>query len=261
MGLGALGFHARLIQLARRCNSTSFRKFFMSKFAIITGASKGIGAATAIRFLDAGYRVINLSRSANADSRVTNIGVDLSQPVFADALRQSLLPQLKGASSITLVHNAALYTRDTVENIEPQDFAAIFQVNVIASVQLNQLLLPLMGQSSSILYVGSTLSEKAVAGNVGYVTSKHAVAGLMRATCQDLVGRGIHTACICPGFTETEMLMSHLQTEEVKQQIASMLSFNRLVQPPEIAEVLYFAAQNPAINGSMLHANLGQIER
>jgi len=231
------------------------------KVAVITGASKGIGAAAAQRFLEAEYRVINLSRSNNPDSRVRNIGVDLSSPDFVQRLNDVLLPELDGAELISLIHNAALYTRETVENIHAVDFAAIFQVNVIASVQLNQLLLPKMTRGSSILYVGSTLSEKAVAGNVGYVTSKHAVAGLMRATTQDLVGRGIHTACICPGFTETEMLMSHLQTDEVKRQIASMLSFNRLVQPAEIADLLYFASQNPAINGSMLHANLGMIER
>jgi 3-oxoacyl-[acyl-carrier protein] reductase len=231
------------------------------KVAVITGASKGIGAASAQRFLDAEYRVINLSRSNNPDSRVRNIRTDLAAAAFIEPLRDALLAELQGAESICLIHNAALYTRDTVENIQAADFATIFQVNVIASLQLNQLLLPKMTQGSSILYVGSTLSEKAVAGNVGYVTSKHAVAGLMRATTQDLVGRGIHTACICPGFTETEMLMSHLQTDEVKRHIASMLSFNRLVQPQEIADVLYFAAQNPAINGSMLHANLGMIER
>lgn len=231
------------------------------KIAIITGASKGIGAAAAQRFLDAQYRVINLSRSENPDSRVRSIATDLATPGFVNALRDVLLPELGGAESISLIHNAALYTRDTVENLNAATFATIFQVNVIASLQLNQLVLPLMKSGSSILYVGSTLSEKAVPGNVGYVTTKHAVAGLMRATTQDLAGRGIHTACICPGFTETEMLMSHLQTEEVKRQIASMLSFNRLVQPAEIAELLYVASQNPALNGSMMHANLGMIER
>lgn len=231
------------------------------RVAVITGASKGIGAAAAQRFLEAQYRVINLSRSNNPDSRVRNIATDLSSPDFVQRLQDALLPALDGAESVCLIHNAALYTRDTVENIQADDFAAIFQVNVIASVQLNQLLLPKMTAGSSILYVGSTLSEKAVAGNVGYVTSKHAVAGLMRATTQDLIGRGIHTACICPGFTETEMLMSHLQTDEVKRQIAALLSFNRLAQPHEIAEVLFMASQNPVINGSMLHANLGMIER
>jgi 3-oxoacyl-[acyl-carrier protein] reductase len=233
----------------------------VSKVAVITGASKGIGAATAQRFLEAQYRVINLSRSPNPDARVVNIPTDLSSPQFTHALRDTLLPQLQGATSFCLIHNAALYTRDTVENIEAPALATIMQVNVIASVQLNQLLLPLMTPGSSILYVGSTLSEKAVGGCVGYVTSKHATAGLMKATCQDLVGRGIHTACICPGFTETEMLMSHLQTDEVKRQIAALHSFNRLVQPAEIAEMLYVASQNPVMNGSMLHANLGLIER
>jgi len=233
----------------------------INKIAVITGASKGIGAAAAQRFLDAQYRVINLSRSNNPDSRVRNINVDLSVPDFVQGLRDVLLPELDGAESICLIHNAALYTRDTVENLDAAALATIFQVNVIASLQLNQLLLPLMAVGSSILYVGSTLSEKGVSGCAGYVTSKHATAGLMKATCQDLIGRGIHTACICPGFTETEMLMSHLQTDEVKRQIASLLSFNRLVQPIEIAEVLYVASQNPVINGSMMHANLGMIER
>jgi NAD(P)-dependent dehydrogenase (short-subunit alcohol dehydrogenase family) len=232
-----------------------------TKVAVITGASKGIGAAAAQRFLDAQYRVINLSRSSNPDSRVRSISTDLASADFVQPLHDALLPELDHAESICLVHNAALYTRDTVENLQAAALATIFQVNVIASLQLNQMLLPLMKRGSSILYVGSTLSEKAVGGCAGYVTTKHATAGLMRATCQDLVGRDIHTACICPGFTETEMLMSHLQTDEVKQQIASMLSFNRLVQPDEIAEVLYFASQNPAMNGSMLHANLGMIER
>src|SRR5262245_57886198 len=122
-----------------------------NKVAVISGASKGIGAAAAQRFLDAGYRVINLSRSANPDSRVRNIGVDLSSADFVQQLRPVLLPQLEGAESICLIHNAALYTRDTVENLQAAELATILQVNVIASLQLNQLLLPLMNTGSSIL--------------------------------------------------------------------------------------------------------------
>jgi 3-oxoacyl-[acyl-carrier protein] reductase len=69
-----------------------------------------------------------------------------------------------------------------------------------------------MGPGSSVLYVGSTLSEKAVPGSFSYVVSKHAQLGMMRATCQDLMGTGIHTAMVCPGFTDTEMLRNHLGT-------------------------------------------------
>ena len=84
--------------------------------------------------------------------------------------------------------------------------------------------------------------------------------GMMRATCQDLAGRGIHTACICPGFTDTEMLRAHVP-DDAMASVRAMSAFDRLIDPDEIADCLYWSAQSPVINGSVLHANLGQIER
>jgi len=104
------------------------------------------------------------------------------------------------------------------------------------------------------------LSEKAVPGSFSYVTTKHAMVGMMRATCQNLAGRRIHTACICPGFTDTEMLRQHVP-EDAMPQIQSMSAYDRLVSPDEIANTLLWTAQNPVINGAVIHANLGQIER
>jgi len=83
---------------------------------------------------------------------------------------------------------------------------------------------------------------------------------MMRAVTQDLAGRGIHTACICPGFTDTEMLRAHVPAEALES-VRSMSAFDRLVDPDEIAECLYWASRNPVINGAIIHANLGQIER
>ena len=117
-----------------------------------------------------------------------------------------------------------------------------------------------MAVGSSILYVGSTLGEKAVPGSFSYVTSKHATIGMMRATCQDLAGSGVHTACINPGFTDTEMLRDHIPAD-VMPEIAQMSAYGRLIDPAEIASALFFAAHNPVINGSVINANLGQIER
>ena len=126
---------------------------------------------------------------------------------------------------------------------------------------LNQLLLPRLPSGSSVLYVGSTLSEKAVPNSFSYVVSKHAQLGIMRATCQDLMGSGVHTALICPGFTDTEMLRTHLGVDpDVGRMIAGMNSFNRLIEPGEIAELIRWAHHNPVINGAVLHANLGQRE-
>ena len=96
-------------------------------------------------------------------------------------------------------------------------------------------------------------------GTFGYVVAKHAVAGMMRATCQDLAGTGIHTACICPGFTDTAMLRDRFDASGLSA-AAARSPLGRIAEPAEIAETLLFAAQNPVINGALMHANLGQIE-
>ena len=163
---------------------------------------------------------------------------------------------------VCLLHNAALLQKDHSTDIKAASLQQALQLNVIAASQLNRLLLPVMPRGSSIVYVGSTLAEKAVANSLSYVTSKHAQLGMMRANCQDLAGRGIHTVCVCPGFTATEMLSEHVGNDpEVLNAIAGGVSFNRLIEPQEIAQTLLFAATHPVLNGAVVHVNLGQIEQ
>jgi NAD(P)-dependent dehydrogenase (short-subunit alcohol dehydrogenase family) len=99
---------------------------------------------------------------------------------------------------------------------------------------------------------------------------------------QDLAGSGIHTCCVCPGFTDTEMMRAHVGSTPLKsgsesgdsstvgstvedgdndvlQRIAQLSTFGRLIDTNEIADVLLFAARNPVLNGSVIHANLGQV--
>ena len=230
------------------------------KILVITGASSGIGQATAAAFKAAGYNVINLSRRPCPEVGVSSIPCDLSQPGFSQQIAAQLTEQLDGIEETVLIHNAALLANDSVSTTDSDEFRRILEINLVAPNSLNQLLIPLMEKGSSILYVGSTLGEKAVPNSFSYVTSKHASIGMMRATCQDLAGTGIHTACINPGFTDTEMLRAHVP-EDVMPQIAATSAFERLIRPEEIAETLLFAAQSPVINGATINANLGQIER
>lgn len=233
----------------------------MNKILVITGASKGIGRATAALFLEKGYRVLNISRSPCDLAGIKHMAVDLAKADWPALHGQALLQAVSGTSQIVLIHNAAMMVKDTTETASPQIMQQVFQLNVIAAVQLNQLLLPHMQPGSSILYVASTLAEKAVPGTCSYVSSKHAQLGLMRSTCQDLFGRQIHTAAVCPGLTDTEMLRQHCNNDPaILANMAALSSYNRLVKPEEIAHTLFFCAQNPAINGATLHANLGQRE-
>jgi len=229
------------------------------KYLFITGASAGIGMSAAQLFLDDGYSVINLSRRVCPEKRVMHFSADLSDSNFLNPIKDELENILQDAEEIVLVHNAAKLTNDKVDSTDSNDLRQIMEINLIASNTLNRNLIPLMKPGSSILYLGSTLSEKAVPNSFSYVTSKHAVIGMMRATCQDLISTGIHTSCICPGFTDTEMLRKHVP-DEFMDTIKEMSAYGRLVKPGEIAATILWASQNPVINGSVLHANLGQIE-
>lgn len=233
----------------------------MTKKLIITGASKGIGLATAKQFLNAGYEVLNLSRSRPNIAEIEHLTVDLSQPNSLNEIGDAIANFAKSATSLCLVHNAAATTSDAMQTVTTTELRYLLEVNVVCAAELNQLVLPYMTAGSSILYVGSTLGEKAVANNFSYIISKHAVTGMMRATCQDMLGTGMHTACICPGFTDTEMLRGLVDnSEEVLASLAGNVTLGRLIDPEEIAKLLLFSAENPVINGAVLHANLGQVE-
>ncbi len=228
---------------------------------MVTGASAGIGAAIAARFVADGARVFGLARRPCAVAGVQSVEVDLADPVAIDRVLRELLKAVSIPVEMHLVHNAAVMPRDSVAGFDVARVGRALQINLIAPMHLSSALISRMAPGSSILYIGSTLSEKAVPGRATYVMSKHGLVGLMRATVQDLFGRGIHSACICPGFTDTEMLRPLLDADPAfREGVLRMVSFGRLVEPEEIADLVAFAARSPALNGALLHANLGQRE-
>jgi NAD(P)-dependent dehydrogenase (short-subunit alcohol dehydrogenase family) len=231
----------------------------MSRKLLITGASSGIGLATAECFLEHGFEVMNLSRGACPAASVNNVTCDFSAADVDETLEREVAPWLAGASKLVVVHNAAQLRSDTVATTRSDALREVLEINVIAANRINRCALPSMPPGSSIIYIGSTLSEKAVANSFSYVTSKHAVVGMMRATCQDLAGRHIHTVCICPGFTDTQMLREHVPAD-VLPSLGAISTFGRLINPAEIAQTIHFASRNPVLNGAVVHANLGQIE-
>ena len=230
------------------------------KLLVITGGSRGIGLATIKKFLHNSFTVANISRTPCPLSEVTQVAMNLKN--FTPQNLQPIGPLMEQAQQITLIHNASRLDKDSTQDVEGQALEEVFAINVLAPAKLNQWAIPKMKMKAraenSILYVGSTLSEQAVPNAFSYVTSKHAQAGMMRATCQDLMGQGIHTALICPGFTDTQMLRQHVgDAPSTLQAMADTNSYGRLIHPEEIADTLYFAATHPVVNGSTLHVNLG----
>lgn len=233
----------------------------MIKTAIITGGSTGIGLAVTGKFLEEGYRVFNLSRQKCPLEGVVSESVDLSVESELENCLERLKKEFREKSSITLVHNAFSYVSDHLEAFSAKAILKSFQVGVLSPMKMNQVFLPLMGEGSSIIFIGSTLSEKGVAKAMSYVTLKHAIVGLMRSVAQDLYHhKGIHTVCVCPGFTRTKMLEEHLKKTNSYDLVKNKVLFKRLLEPEEMANLVYFCAENPLVNGSVIHANLGQVE-
>lgn len=225
---------------------------------VVTGGGRGIGLATAKRFAEAGFAIINLSRSPIPMDDARQITVDFAEHGWDTTAGAELTEALAGAGPVCLVHNSAFQLPGDAANIDIPGLRTSLEINVVAPAILNTLVLPSMGTGSSVIYIGSTLSHRATPGMAAYATSKHAVAGLMKSTAQDLAGTGIHTACVCPGFTNTEMLRSY--GGEALEHLASLVTQHRLIEPEEIAETVFHTSQNPVLNGAMLRADLGFIE-
>jgi len=231
----------------------------MSKYLVVTGGSRGIGKATLAKFMKEGWRGINISRSHCDIDGVTNLSIDLGHQNWLETHGMRIQQLTQDASAICLVHNASTFYKDNIQTLSADDFRHSLDINLVSVLALTQLLLPDMNAGSSIIYIGSTLSDMAVANRASYVISKHALIGMMRATCQDLQGKGITTCCVCPGFVNTTMLTDQVEKPILDAVIKSKVTAGRLIEPAEIAELIYFCANNPIVNGSVLHANLGQI--
>jgi NAD(P)-dependent dehydrogenase (short-subunit alcohol dehydrogenase family) len=231
----------------------------MTKYLVITGGSGGIGRATITHFLQNNWSAINISDSLCDIPGVINFQIDLTEPEALFKFKDKLCSIVNNASTICLAHNAGFKVCDSIESISANDLRAVLNVNVISSILLNQILIPLMKPGSSILYTGSMLSDRGAPATASYSISKHAVLGLMRSTCQDLVGRGITTCCICPGIADTKLTHDTMDADLISHLLDTYVIGKRLIKPEEIAQVIYFCANSPVLNGALIPANLGLV--
>lgn len=243
------------------------------KYAVITGGSgDGIGHEIALRFLENGYSVINLSRSKSVIDGVHSVPVDLCSRLKEEDLRMDpVIARMlsgDGQCELHLIHCASNSVADNIGECDAAEMEQSLMINSVNPAILSSMMLPLMGkgQRSSILFIGSTLSHKAVAQRLSYSVAKHAQIGLMKGITQDLIAAGerdVHSAVICPGFTDTKMLRSGVTEEnraEFEQFIASFVGLQRLIEPAEISRFVYEVAQCPILNGAVIDANGGQKE-
>ncbi len=236
----------------------------MQKTALVTGASRGIGAAVACGLAADGYAVAGVyCRSADAmeilrqTHGIVPIQADLAQPETLPALAKAALEQLGHID--VLVNNAACSYINLFQCMPPEQVRQLYATNLTAVVELSRLLLPSMlsRKSGCIINISSMWGETGASCEVDYSVTKGAVLAFTRALAKEVGPSGIRVNAVSPGTIATDMV-SHLP-EETLAELAEETPLGRLGKPEDIADAVRFLASDRAayITGQDLPVNGG----
>jgi 3-oxoacyl-[acyl-carrier protein] reductase len=234
------------------------------KVALVTGASKGIGKATAIRLAQQGARVVATygSDAAAANDLVKSIDGALAIQSNAgsvteiDALVKEVVERC-GKIDI-LVCNAGILQMKDLENTTEEDFDRNFAVNVKGPYFLAQKAVPHMAPGSHIIFLSTTLcTASTVQPNyLLYNSTKGAVEQMTRVMAKDLGKKHIYVNAVAPGPTGTELFFKG-KNEQVLKMLAGASPMNRLGEPEDIAEAIAYLSGSRWVSGQVVRVNGG----
>jgi glucose 1-dehydrogenase len=232
------------------------------KVAIVTGASSGIGAATARALAEAGANLVLVGRDegrlARTAAEVQAKGRD-ALLVIADvtdvgASDRVVQRALDGYGAIdVLIHSAGTFVRKPAAETSSEDLDRLLDVHVRAPFALTRVALPHLRPGSSLVFIGSNLAHFAVSGTSAYAASKAAEEALARNLAVELGGRGIRVNSISPGAIKTPMT-AHLQTPEGAASIIAKIPLGRIGEPEDVASAVTYLCSDAArhITGTSL---------
>lgn len=237
------------------------------KTAVITGAAKGIGRATAIRFAKEGCNIVLNYRSNVSDELITEIegyGVEC-MPFKADVSKfdeaEMLIKEAKKkfGSVDVLVNNAGI-TRDMlIMRMSEYEFDSVISTNLKGAFNTIRFASNIMlkQRAGAIINMSSVVGLIGNAGQANYAASKAGVIGLTKATAKELAARGVTCNAIAPGFIETDM--TEVLSDEVKNQMLASIPLKRFGNADEVAEVCVFLAKNRYITGQVINVDGGMV--
>ncbi|MGA8406091.1 MAG: 3-oxoacyl-[acyl-carrier-protein] reductase [Candidatus Acidiferrales bacterium] len=238
------------------------------KVALITGASQGIGRATALALAGAGAKVAVAARSteklATLVSEIESAGgAALAVPMdVADAaqVKSGFQQTLAKFGKLDILVNNAAITRDTLAlRMKLEDWDAVLRTNLTgAHLCIQQALGAMLKQRSGrIVNISSVVAETGNAGQANYVASKAGLIGLTRAIAVEVASRSITVNAVAPGFIETPMTAP--LSQEIKDKMKTMIPLGRFGTDADIAAAIVFLASDEAgyITGQVLDVNGG----
>lgn len=244
------------------------------KVAIITGASRGIGAATAVKFAQAGVRalVINYNRDRvsaqlvadqcqKLGARAIPLRADVSRVASVERLVQTTVARF-GSLDI-LVANAGIWKEAAIDAMTEREWDETIDVNLKSIYACCRAAAPAMTNSrgGTIILVSSTAGQRGEPFYSHYAATKGAIIAMTKSLAAELGPRGITVNCVAPGWVATDMTEDALKNPKQRRKIRELIPLGRVATADEIAGPILFLASELAshINGEILNVNGGSV--
>jgi 3-hydroxy acid dehydrogenase / malonic semialdehyde reductase len=215
--------------------------------AVVTGASSGIGAATARALAREGSFVVGGSRRRERVAADVKLSLDVTDPASCEEFVPAAVEACRqaGFESIDVLVNAAglALGRDPFTESSEEDEEAVLETNVRGLIRMTRLLLPHVRDGGHIVNIGSVAGRQAYENGALYVTSKFAVRGFTYALREDLLGRPIRISTVDPGLVETEFSLVRFRGDE--ERARKVYEGVEPLTPDDVAECVLFVLTRP----------------
>jgi NAD(P)-dependent dehydrogenase (short-subunit alcohol dehydrogenase family) len=220
---------------------------------LITGGSRGIGAAIAAVAVARGDQVAVVARSRSELDGATPIQLDLGDPDAPEAAVAACVEAFGGID--VLVNNAAQHRGGRIEKLPDGDFEAVVETNLIVPFRMCQAAVRAMEDGSAIVNIGAVVGFRGFPGDAPYGSAKAGLAGLTQVLAIELARRRITVNLVVPGFTETEM--TGALDERARDKIVSRIPMRRPAEAREVAEVVGWVSSSPYMTGAIVPVDGG----
>ena len=225
---------------------------------IVTGASKGLGAATARALDEAGYEVVGLSRTGDCPAG-RGIVCDMTDEAAVKTVFTELADDPTPVAG--LVNNAGAHGQSASAEIEIADYERVMALNATAVVVASREAYPLLKRAGGglIVNMGSVFDKLGVREHLAYCVSKAAVGAITRCLAVEWAGDGISVVNVAPGYVETDFNRDFMQRDSVKRWLERRIPAGRTGTPEEVAGLVaaLFDMRTPYLTGETIYLDGG----
>jgi len=210
----------------------------MTRVAVVTGGSSGMGLACARRYRAEGFAVASLDLAPSGERDVLAFALDVTDPEALAAAARRIEAELGAPTA--LVNAAGVFPPTTLETVTVDLYRRVFDVNVLGTVLATQAFAPRMADGGAIVMISSVDSTLPVSGLAHYCASKAGVDALSRSAALELGPRGIRCNVVAPGVVRTPLMAPFLDRPEISESFTSRTPMGRLGAPDDVADVVTF---------------------